>query len=73
MLGEVSGAARRPPAKATTPNGGGIQIPAIRLDNPNGSRWDLVLDLLSYLGIAVSGVIFIDYAARYVRQHTRSP
>jgi hypothetical protein len=72
VLGEASGPARRPPAKANK-SSGGLHIPPIRLNDSDNSLWNLVLDLLSYVLFAVSGVIFVVYAARYVKQHTRSP
>ncbi len=73
VLGETSNPPRRPAAKATKQNSGRFHIPRIRLNDPDGSLWSLVLDLLSYIVLAVSGVVFVVYAARFVKHRTRSP
>jgi hypothetical protein len=59
---------RRPVGHASVRRSGGLSVPGVHFNTGN-SAWDLILDLISYAGLALLGAVLIIRAVRYVRHH----
>jgi hypothetical protein len=59
---------RRPAGHASVRRSGGLSVPGIAYDTGN-SVWDLVLDLISYAGLALLGTVLLIRTIRYVMDH----